>query len=246
MAHFVFQHKKNTANIGDQVCTPARWLPFGDNSVQIIGETVPPCDVAVFGGGQIFAAVVDAIVHQAAAARHCVTWAIGMRAAKRKVPQVAEFKARTTLIGCRDIDIPDTTYVPCPSCLAPGLSAPPAPQHAVVMYLHAKKSDDVERPFGIPRHTNYQGGLDDALSFIASGETVVTNSFHGTYWAMLMGRRVLCLPFSGKFNGFARMPALADPGNWQGDLSRAYALPGYLEECRAATAAFHAKVMNLV
>lgn len=246
MAQFVFQHIKDTANVGDRACTPAQWLPFGPSIVQSIGETVPPCDVAVFGGGQVYASVVAAVVNHAQAARHCVTWAIGMRAARRRVPDADRFKARVSLIGCRDIDVPDTHYVPCASCLAPPLKSPAPPQHDVVLYLHAKKSADLQRPLGIPSRTNHTGTLDEALAFIASGQTVVTNSFHGTYWAMLMGRRVLCLPFSGKFNVFARMPALADPANWQGDLHRAFALPDYLDHCIAANHAFHAKVMNLL
>lgn len=247
MVHLVFQHRKGSRNIGDRECCPAYWLPFqARKTVQALKETVPPCDVAIFGGGQIYASVVECVAQHAAAARHCVTWAIGLHAAKRKVDGTDQFQTRMSLIGCRDIDIPGTEYVPCASCLAPGLQHTPAPTREAVLYLHAAKSDAVQRPDGIASRTNHDGTLAEALAFLASGETVITNSFHGTYWAMLMGRKVLCLPFSSKFKGFARMPALADPGDWLADLGRAHSLPGYLEDCIAANYAFRDKVMNLI
>lgn len=247
MVHLVFQHRKGSRNIGDRECCPAYWLPFdAQKTVQSLTDTVPPCDLAIFGGGQIYASAVEAVTQRAAAARHCVTWAIGLQAAKRKVDGADQFQARMSLIGCRDVGIKGTEYVPCATCLAPGLQTATAPTRGAVLYLHATKSDAVERPDGIPCRTNHDGTLNEALAFIAAGETVITNSFHGTYWAMLMGRKVLCLPFSAKFRGFARMPALADPGNWRADLPRAYALPGYLDDCIAANYAFRDKVMNLI
>lgn len=247
MVHLVFQHRKGSRNIGDRECCPAYWLPFdAQKTVQSLTDIVPPCDLAIFGGGQIYASVVEAVTQRAAAARHCVTWAIGLQAAKRRVDGAEQFQARMSLIGCRDAGVTGTEYVPCATCLAPGLQTADAPTRDAVLYLHATKSDAVQRPDGIPCRTNHDGTLAEALAFIASGETVITNSFHGTYWAMLMGRKVLCLPFSAKFRGFARMPALADPGDWLGDMSRAHALPGYREDCIAANYAFRDKVMNLI
>ena len=247
MSHLVFQHRKGSSNIGDRECCPAYWLPFeAKKTVQSLKQEVPPCDVAIFGGGQIYGMVVEAVTQRADAARHCVTWAIGLQAAKRRVEGADRFRARVSLIGCRDVGIEGTEYVPCATCLIPGIAAAAPPTRDVVLYLHADKSQTVQRPEGLPSRTNYDGTLDEALAFIASGETVVTNSFHGTYWAMLMGRKVLCLPFSGKFKGFARMPALADPADWQGSLGQAHALSGYRDECIAANLAFRDKVMNLI
>ena len=247
MVHLVFQHRKGSRNIGDRECCPAYWLPFdAKKTVQSLKETVPPCDIAIFGGGQIYSSVVEAVVSRADAARHCVTWAIGLQAAKRRVEGSDRFQARMSLIGCRDTGIKGTEYVPCATCLIPAMATSAPPTHEVVMYLHSGKSDDVQRPDGLPLRTNHYGTLEEALAFIASGETVVTNSFHGTYWAMLMGRKVICLPFSHKFSGFARMPLLSDPTNWLGDLDRAHAVPGYRDECIAANHTFRDKVMNLV
>ena len=245
MASFAFQHLKATRNIGDRVATPARWFDFGPAPVQNLGETLPPCDIAIFGGGQIYSHVLDALIHRSAAARHCVAWGIGLHSINRQTLRYDIFEAGLSLIGCRDTGIPGTRYVPCASCMARAFDQPPTPEHEVVLYLHGHKSAALQKPAGIPTRTNLEGNFAEALRFIASGETVVSNSFHGTYWAMLMGRRTLCLPFSSKFHGFARMPALADPADWQSALRSAHSLPGYLNECRAANRAFHAEVMAL-
>jgi exopolysaccharide biosynthesis predicted pyruvyltransferase EpsI len=42
--------------------------------------------------------------------------------------------------------------------------------------------------------SNRCGDVASALAFIASGERVITNSYHGMYWATLMKRRVCVIP----------------------------------------------------
>lgn len=148
-------------------------------------------------------------------------------------------------MGCRDVGVPGTIHVPCASCMAARLASPPPPRHEVVLYAHATKSAALQRPADVPFATNHLGTFAQALDFIASGATVVTNSYHGAYWAMLLGRRVLCLPYGEKFGGFAQPPAMAHPADWRAALPRARVIDGYLQECRALTQAFHARVLAL-
>ncbi len=247
MAHFVFQHLRATRNIGDRVATPARWLDFdGEVTLQNFGEAIPACDVAVLGGGQVYGEVAGAVLYRAAAARRRVVWGIGMRGVNRDTARHDVFTGAVDLLGCRDVGVAGTIHVPCVSCMAPRLSTPPAPIHEVVIFAHATKSANLARPAGIPFATNHQGNFAPVIDFIASGETVVTNSYHGTYWAMLLGRRVLCLPNGEKFGGFTQPPEMADSTDWLTALARARTASGYLEECRALTRAFHARVMALL
>lgn len=245
MTRFGFQNLSQTDNIGDRATTPARWFDFGpDVFRQPFGETMPPVDVAILGGGQVYAKAYEAALHHTPQARHRVTWGVGMQGQGDRLRHEV-FAGLLSLMGCRDIGVPRTVYVPCASCMCRKLDTPPPPRHEVVIYAHGHKSQTLQRPAGIPVASNLGGTLAEKLAFIASGATVVSNSFHGVYWAMLMGRRVLALPFSAKFHGFARMPALADPENWLADLPRARALPGYLEDCRSANRAFLDRVLNL-
>ena len=78
------------------------------------------------------------------------------------------------------------------------------------------------------------------------GQTVITNSFHGTYWAMCLGRKVLCVPFSGKFSGFEANPIMADPAGWPDHLATAERREGTLDRAREVNQAFYARVMDLL
>ena len=39
------------------------------------------------------------------------------------------------------------------------------------------------------------------IEFIGSGDVVVTNSYHGAYWATLLGKVVVAFPWASKFYG---------------------------------------------
>lgn len=100
------------------------------------------------------------------------------------------------LVGVRVVG---STYrhVPCCSCrfierfLA---SCTDPPTNDVVMFEH----EAVPLPMGAgcPKLVNTECTPAEAVRFIASGRVVVTNSYHGMYWARLLGRPVVCVPFS--------------------------------------------------
>ncbi|MDA5092609.1 hypothetical protein O2N63_00710 [Aliiroseovarius sp. KMU-50] len=129
--------------------------------------------------------------------------------------------------------------------MSPFFDAPPQPSHDVVLFTHDRKSDGLQKPDGIPSRGNHGGTLDETLEFLASGATIVTNSYHGVYWGMCLGRRVLCLPYSSKFEGFLIPPVVADPANWLKDLFKAESRPDILPHARSANQVFYEMVMNL-
>ena len=49
---------------------------------------------------------------------------------------------------------------------------------------------------------NGSGDLNGALAFLASGETVITSTYHGAYWGLMLGRKVIVVPWATKFLGF--------------------------------------------
>jgi len=87
--------------------------------------------------------------------------------------------------------------------------------------------------------------MADAIAFLASGATVVTNSYHGTYWAMCLGRRVLCAPFNQKFQFFRENPVMAAPDSWPEQVRNAERRIGVLEEAQFLNRQFFEKVRNL-
>jgi polysaccharide pyruvyl transferase WcaK-like protein len=86
----------------------------------------------------------------------------------------------------------------------------------------------------------------EVIDFIASGQTVVTSSYHGVYWAQLLGRRVICLPYNNKFETFQHRPAMGEAGNWRSSLAlENQTPPSLLEEYRALNHAFARQALEL-
>jgi len=82
---------------------------------------------------------------------------------------------------------------------------------------------------------------------LGSGETIITNSFHGAYWALLMGRKVLIyVPWCSKFVTFPVWLASCGEDDWEVKLSEAISVDGYLEECRAINYEFAGTVIDVL
>jgi hypothetical protein len=134
-------------------------------------------------------------------------------------------------------------WVPCASCMAPAF-----------FRLREKKPD---RRIGLFRHMNVPlriaaGGREipvndnrgnnilEKLEFIARHEFIVSNTYHGVYWATLLNRKALCIPFKSGLFSFKHKPVYLkslDIGDAALEAARAY--PGSLEECREANIAFY-------
>jgi hypothetical protein len=119
----------------------------------------------------------------------------------------------------------------------------PEPQHEVVAYWNAQKRQPAFD--GVPAMDNEQP-FAGVLRHLASGRGVVTNSYHGVYWATLLGRPVVVWkPYSVKFHRFKHPPMLCEPGDgWRTMLNKALVYPEALEECRAANRLFYAAVVD--
>ncbi len=117
--------------------------------------------------------------------------------------------------------------------------------HPVVMYNHWEYG--VEKPFAMPELRNNTASFDEIIKFLASGEIVITTSFHGAYWATLLGRRVIVVePFSWKFYTFRHPPVIAKASQLRHAMSQACPYPQALKECREANERFGSKVFELL
>lgn len=98
--------------------------------------------------------------------------------------------------------VPGQQTIPCPSCMSLHLmGATPPPTHALVAYANPHIDPLLDLDPDIPRLTNdSHGTLAEIIAHLASGAEVVTSSYHGAYWAALLGRRVTVRPGGrGKF-----------------------------------------------
>jgi hypothetical protein len=144
------------------------------------------------------------------------------------------------LIGVRDYGT-RFRWVPCASCMAPELTDPAPIIRPFGFFLHAVVNDTknqlLEADPDIPFIDNF-ADFSEAIRFIGESETLITNSFHGAYWAALMGRKVIGIPTASKFFSFRHPVPLADIADWRSVLPKTFCYTDALEECRAANLSF--------
>lgn len=245
----VFQHLRDTKNLGDRWCSPYDWLSWpSDYQAKDIREPGQQYELSIIGGGKIFGGLKGFSGVQHGAGQRNIAWGVSTVQSFPISPKYAFARRICDLVGTRDWGDRRFTWAPCASCMAPHFDEPPEAQHDVVFYFHGGKTVEqgIVIPNDIPSLSNNAASLDEALSFIGSGKTVVSNSYHGVYWALLMGRKVLCVPFSNKFNNYRKAPAYAQSKDWISKIETAVCHPEMLALCREATFSFEKKVKAVI
>ncbi|MHC4332179.1 MAG: polysaccharide pyruvyl transferase family protein [Planctomycetota bacterium] len=188
-------------NTGDANSCPANYFEEFSvcervNYVGALGKSSEG-DTVVFGGGGLFMNDWhDSVIKASARGVKIIIWGAGMNYPEHKLPaNVPASLAACKLVGIRDKRLAianGVNWVPCASCLHPSFSIMRSakPTHKLVQYCHSWGHLDMP---GIPKRSNMDRSLSfqDVIEFLASGEAVVTDSYHGAYWSLLLGRDVI-------------------------------------------------------
>jgi hypothetical protein len=244
MKRIVFKHIRNTHNVGDFACCPLDYLHFENAVAMDLDEHTPACDAVVFGGGKIFGSLVSKMNLHDRQANHRVAWGVSTVQSSIFAFRYYLSRRQMTLVGSRDYGDARYDYAPCTSGLSPLFDRTYKTQHEIAFYLHKTKSEHmkIEVPSGVPVLSNFSDSMQTAIEFLGSADVVVSNSYHGVYWALLLGKRVLCLPFSKKFMNYRFAPAYSTPDRWQKDIRQAQSHHYMLEVVRNASVDFERKV----
>jgi len=243
-------HRKHRGNAGDFYCNPSRYFDFNPTSVPIQLQRNPRYTVTdakdktvIIGGGGLihptFTEDINQIVRQQPA--KLIVWGIGSNYDVNKDRGYPDWIDKADMLGLRDYNAGVGEYLPCATCMNPSFDNTYKVTHDKVYYLHASK----EKPnVDAPVLTNKAKDIYRIISFLASGETVVTNSYHGAYWAMLLGRNVQVVPWSTKFTTFKYPPVMLESIH---EVSNdTMTIPAsYLEECRELNKNFYERFKNL-
>lgn len=241
-------HRRNPKNIGDMMSTPVPHFNILAKfaTIEIFRyrerQDLHLKPVIIGGGGlfsnEFFADRLADIV--ASAPRHLICWGAGQNTHDSAVVSYPDVLRNFDLVGLRDHGSP-YEWVPCASCMDPAFDNQQHPVHEVVLYNHTDFPG--LKASGLPELENSVTDFSAVITFLASGATVVTTSYHGAYWATLLGRRVVVInPFSSKFHAFRHPPVLARDSDWKSALARAVSYPDALEECRDANKRFALRV----
>lgn len=248
-------HYDDPGNIGDHVCCPLDYADLPGTRVDLRQPVAAPEGAAlIFGGGGILhSSTVAQIGRLAEHGRRLnpqmalVVWGAGGNELDSSTFQYPEYFREFNLIGLRDYGNP-WSYVPCPSCLHPAFDVPSAnPTHDFVVYEHYDRPIEGLPPAPKLSNRGNRGRAEEIIRFLTQGEVVITNSFHGVYWSLLLGRRVIVFrPFANLFFGFSRPLEFCDETNWRQKAHSAAVYDDYLEECRSLNLEFRDKVRDLL
>lgn len=269
-------HRMQTENVGDLVCAPYLYFPeiLGTDAREILSfhqgtepdrpsrivfnEAFAAARTIVFGGGGLleidfFAPALAYMAEKKLPHHRYVIWGAGHNnwaiADWRKMRQPLTFDtALFDLAGVRDFD-QGRTWVPCVSCMSPLFDRHYPVRREIGLYVHSGTVKNPafrsRLPEGIDMIDN-SSRLEDAIRFMAESELVLTDSFHGAYWATLLGRKVVGFPSSSKFYSFKHAIPLCSPEDWRRYSRLAQVYPEALGECRQANIDFAARVAELV
>ena len=234
-------------NVGDYNSSPCAYFDtLKGTKKDLFGVTEADCRgnaVIVGGGGHVIMSSsqhVKLLRNIGNWAQKAIAWGIGTNDinALRPVYHPIDDYA---LIGIRDFGTP-YTWVPCASCMSPLFDKSYEVTHPIVTYWHAAYGMSIK---DFPAMTNIGTEFEDVIRFLASGDLVITNSYHGVYWATLLGKKVLLpSPYSNRFLYYRHRPTMVDPSEFEKGIPHAHRYPAALDECRQANIAFHDKVMN--
>ncbi|AWC23029.1 hypothetical protein CO731_02497 [Aminobacter sp. MSH1] len=151
------------------------------------------------------------------------------------------------LVGLRDYPNP-YDWVPCVSCLHPVFDEKIPSQYECVAFLHGHESSQFGDEFSnVPNIYNISKGSKDnsesyflkCINIIGSGDNVVTNSYHGLYWATLLGKKVIAIQNSSKFLDFRyKYENCLDFKDWRKHVGKGNLHQSALMDCRSANTEF--------
>lgn len=239
------------SNIGDIVSSPLMYFKF-KNSVQFdlrkiddYSVILKNYNIIVGGGGLIWQCHSQMERIALEKNKNIVSWGLGHNSHFVKGEEnYPSWMSNYDLHGIRDYD-KGYNYVPCVSCMHRGFDKKYSIENDIVFYSHGENEIDID--VDIPRMSNFNPNIDHIIEFIGSAEHVLTNTYHGIYWATLLKKKVAIIsPFSSRFSTMKHKQPFCDHTNWKEVLfEKTQIYPDYLDECRSLNVQHYRKVKEL-
>lgn len=250
----LFLYTSNTSNSGDLNSCPKQYFHFNcfPREADIVTKFNSTADIAekniIIGGGIHPWLYFDNEFTRRMNPEISIGWGLGMCTGDI-FPKT--FLEKMSLIGLREFNYPfidnkKIFYVPCPSCMNTQFDRKYETKHEMVFYAHYMQKEDQKILSHLPVMTNYEPDLSKVLRFISSGEIICTNSYHGAYWALLLGKKVIYKGYARKWGAFKYPPVYVESFSdiRGGVINRALNYPEALAECRAVNMDFYQRVAD--
>lgn len=237
-----------TVNLGDLMSNPADYFPQLEAVKRDIFDwSFKEPHISIFGGGGLLHPdLIDALCRP-----HAIAWGLGCNTHGVKNGIWPKFLDNYILVGLRDRGNP-WRWVPCSSCMHPEFdryqNVKPVTEMVVYEHYHHPIPRDKIRGC-VMRNSTPKEEFPNVIDFLASGETVLTNTYHGAFWATLLGRKVLIYqPFSNRFYHMRFQPQFVGEHDNIRDALEIATLPpeAFLTGCRAAVQTFADAVLQFL
>jgi hypothetical protein len=157
-----------------------------------------------------------------------------------------EIDYRYDLVGVRDWGT-NYRWVPCASCMHPifdwGRNQPTNKRMVIIdhpMFFSINTRSQ-------HKESNLNKSFEDIVSILSGAEVILTSSYHAAYWGVLLGRRVVVVPWSTKFLRFRwRVEFAYDLDGVRSAIRKATSFPNALKEAREANTSFALDVAKLL
>lgn len=246
--------EKDTQNIGDLTCAPSLYFKeLNKNSLNVgislfTKKNHLKDKVIIIGGGGLLLSYFATSINNLLSLAHnnkVILWGIGFDNYIDENELIKINDNHVTRIGIRDFGHPKYDYVPCVSCMS--------------SLFDQYKNQTIKADYGLFLHNDYSSYLNqeltnlprmynksvksfkEAICFLSSHNTILTNSFHGLYWSTLLGKNVIVLPwvdkngnsgFSNKFRSFKYKPYFCNEPSKYLEISELENYKHALDECR--------------
>jgi len=204
--HVINVHVSETLNTGDIFSSPLKYFNFDftkteeKNIETFNADSYTEDSIIILGGGgllnhHLFEPKLNEIVNKF---KNVVMWGCGVNThydRKSYTNKNAKYIiSKMKLVGTRDYN---DTYVPCVSCMHKAFDIDYPIKYDTVAYEHCDIKLDIK---GLPKIQNSGNSIEKKLEFLGSARNIVTNTYHGMYWGLLLNKNVTVKPFSTKFD----------------------------------------------
>ena len=249
--------RRDNTNVGDWWCPPSRYFPF---KAAREGDILDPdfdfsgIDTLILGGGGLGAEFFRPHLNRIRDKniRNTILWGVGVDTVKDPgnilppgdYDMYGDYFDSFDEVGIRVYSEEQRyRYVPCASCMNNLFFKyrDIKPKKLIGFYNH------IRVPL-VPQDSNNKLSVDDnsgnnlesKLDFLSSHEYIITNTYHGVYWATLLERKVVVIPFKSGLLYFKHQPAFCWDGKITDDvLHSARTYDGALEESRLLNLDFY-------
>lgn len=255
--HFI--NRIDESNCGDRIVSPINfyWDFFKKYNLKrhdirfIDYASIAPTDVVILGGGGLlnYSECLNRAINRLLDTKSTViAWAPGFNTHSEydgTFSTEIDFK-RFCMVAVRDFSNSyGLEYLPDVTCKLPTL----------------KEKYALRRKYGVVSHKDYplnsvnmfstitnSSPVEDIIRFIGESEIVLSNSFHVIYWALLMGKKTVCVdPMSSRLFSYKYKPAYyySDGGNLSESVADAQQY-NIIDECIKANDSFFESVKEII